>query len=69
MTRFAALRCLSIFPRKINYPDCRFTPYYISTPTIQVQTKDEDKYGIVEKLTEEFKSEGYRVIDINGARI
>ena len=44
------------------------TPYYISTPTIQVQTKDEDKYGIVEKLTEEFKSEGYRVIDINGAR-
>jgi len=45
------------------------TPYYISTPTIQVQTTDEDKYGIVEKLTEEFKGEGYRVTDINGARV
>lgn len=45
------------------------TPYYISTPTIQVQTTDEEKYGIVEKLTEEFKAEGYRVIDINGARV
>ncbi len=45
------------------------TPYYISTPTIQVETPDEEKYGIVKKLTEEFKREGYRVIDINGARV
>jgi phosphomannomutase/phosphoglucomutase len=45
------------------------TPYYVSTPTIQVTTTDEDKYDIVEKLTKEFKEEGYRVVDINGARV
>lgn len=45
------------------------TPYYVSTPTIQVKTTDEDKYGVVEKLTTEFKDEGYKVIDINGARV
>jgi phosphomannomutase/phosphoglucomutase len=45
------------------------TPSYVSTPTIQVKTTDEDKYTIVDALTKEFKSEKYRVIDINGARV
>lgn len=45
------------------------TPYYVSTPTIQVKTTDEDKYDVVEKLTKEFKDEGYKVVDINGARV
>lgn len=45
------------------------TPYYISTPTIQVKATDEDKYKVVEALTKEFKDEGYKVIDINGARV
>ncbi len=45
------------------------TPYYISTPTIQVKTTDEDKYSVVDQLTKEFKSEGLRVVDINGARV
>jgi len=45
------------------------TPYYISTPTIQVKTTDEDKYNVVETLTKEFKDDGYKVIDINGARV
>src|SRR3990167_9019652 len=45
------------------------TPYYVSTPTIQVKTTDEDKYEVVEKLTKEFKNEGYKVVDINGARV
>lgn len=45
------------------------TPYYVSTPTIQVTTTDEDKYNIVESLTNEFKKEGYKVVDINGARV
>ncbi|MCL5114151.1 MAG: phosphomannomutase/phosphoglucomutase [Patescibacteria group bacterium] len=45
------------------------TPYYVSTPTIQIVTTDEDKYSIVEKLTEEFKNEEFRVVDINGARV
>lgn len=45
------------------------TPYYISTPTIQVKTTDEDKYSIVNELVSEFKKEKYKVIDINGARV
>lgn len=45
------------------------TPYYVSTPTIQVKTTDEDKYKIVEELTKEFKKDGYKIIDINGARV
>lgn len=45
------------------------TPYYVSTPTIQLQTTDEEKYAIVDKLVNEFKAEGYRVVDINGARV
>ena len=45
------------------------TPYYVSTPTIQVKTTDEDKYKVVDELVEEFKTEGYKVNDINGARV
>ncbi|MBI2032215.1 MAG: hypothetical protein HYT09_01065 [Candidatus Levybacteria bacterium] len=45
------------------------TPYYVSTPTIQVKATDEDKYKIVEQLTKEFKDGGNRVVDINGARV
>lgn len=45
------------------------TPYYVSTPTIQVKATDEDKYKIVEELTEEFKKDGFNVVDINGARV
>ena len=45
------------------------TPYYVSTPTIQVKTTDEDKYNVVSELTKQFKDEGYKVVDINGARV
>lgn len=45
------------------------TPYYVSTPTIQVKTTDEDKYNIVDELVKEFKQDGYRMVDINGARV
>ncbi len=45
------------------------TPYYVSTPTIQVTTTDEEKYKIVDTLVAEFKKEGYKMIDINGARV
>lgn len=45
------------------------TPYYVSTPTIQVKTTDEGKYKIVEELTAGFKKDGNKVIDINGARV
>lgn len=45
------------------------TPYYISTPTIDVDCPDDKKYGIVDQLTLEFKRDFDRVIDINGARV
>lgn len=45
------------------------TPYYVSSPTLHAPCSDEVKYEVVEKLTKEFKDEGYEVIDINGARV
>jgi len=52
------------------------TPYYVSTPTLQVkcpvdteQYEESVKYNVVDQITEEFKTEGYDVIDINGARV
>jgi phosphomannomutase / phosphoglucomutase len=47
----------------------RSTPYYLSTPTIQVNTTDEKKYQIAETLTKEFQKEGYRVVTLSGARV
>jgi phosphomannomutase/phosphoglucomutase len=45
------------------------TPYYVSTPTLQVGCPDEVKYDVVDRLTKEFQEDGYDVIDINGARV
>ncbi|MDO8639557.1 MAG: phosphomannomutase/phosphoglucomutase [bacterium] len=68
---FAALKLLEYLSTQ-NKPLSQIvadTPYYVSTPTIQVKSSDEDKYKIVDQLVQEFKDEGYRVIDINGARV
>jgi len=45
------------------------TPYYVSTPSLQANCADEVKYDVVDKLTQEFKADGYDVNDINGARV
>ena len=45
------------------------TPYYVSTPTIDVECADDVKYEVVDRLTEEFKRDFDKVIDINGARV
>ena len=45
------------------------TPYYVSTPTIDVDCPDDKKYGIVDELTAKFKNDFDKVIDINGARV
>lgn len=45
------------------------TPYYVSTPTIQVKATDEDKYRIVGEVVKEFKDEGYKVLEISGGRV
>lgn len=44
-------------------------PRYISTPVINVETPDEIKHDIIKKITEQFKKEGYKVIDVDGVRI
>lgn len=44
-------------------------PKYVSTPTIIVPANDKEKHEIVNKLVEEFKKEGYHVVDIDGARV
>ena len=44
-------------------------PRYVATPTLHADCDDEVKYEVIEKLTQEFKDEGYEVIDINGARV
>ena len=68
---FAALKMLEYLSTQ-NEPLSKVvanTPYYISTPTIQAKSTDEEKYAIVEKLTADFKAGGNRVVDINGARV
>lgn len=44
-------------------------PKYISTPIINVDAPDEVKHETVKKITEDFKEEGYKVIDVDGARV
>jgi phosphomannomutase/phosphoglucomutase len=41
----------------------------VTTPTLHADCDDEIKYKVVEKLTQEFKDDGYEVNDINGARV
>jgi phosphomannomutase/phosphoglucomutase len=43
-------------------------PSYFSTPEIRLETSDELKFEIVDKLREEFKK-SYKVIDIDGVRV
>jgi phosphomannomutase/phosphoglucomutase len=45
------------------------TPYYISTPTIDVDCPDDKKYAVVDALTADFKRDFDNVVDINGARV
>lgn len=68
---FAALKILeylSTQDKKISEIIAEF-PSYLSTPTIFVETTDEDKHKIVAQLVQEFKDEGYKVVDVDGARV
>ena len=42
---------------------------YVGTPERLVRVTDETKFEIVEKCTQYFKEKGYKVIDIDGARV
>src|SRR5215831_2042411 len=44
-------------------------PHYYSTPVYNAPCADQVKYDITEHLVARFKREGYRVIDISGARV
>lgn len=45
-------------------------PQFVTSPEIKAHCADDVKYGVVDKLVEEFKGEyGDKVIDINGARV
>lgn len=45
------------------------TPQYISSPGYNAETPDDKKFNVVSELIREFKAEGYKVIDIDGARV
>lgn len=44
-------------------------PRYISTPLINIEVPDEVKHEIIRQITEQFKKENYKVVDIDGARV
>lgn len=44
-------------------------PYYCSTPEIRRPSTDEHKFTIVNKLRDRFRKKGYKLLDIDGARI
>jgi phosphomannomutase/phosphoglucomutase len=68
---YASLLILRILSeRKITLSQLKSEmPYYISTPEIRVDTNEEEKFNIVEDIVKHYKDEGYRVIDIDGARV
>jgi len=45
------------------------TPYYNSTPVLEVDCGDEVKYKIVDEIAKEFKKEGARTNTLNGVRV
>lgn len=44
-------------------------PHYLSTPLINIEAPDEIKHDVVQKITKQFQTEGYNVIDVDGARV
>lgn len=44
-------------------------PKWFSSPVYNVHCSDEEKYKISEQLTQRFKAEGHKVIDLSGARV
>lgn len=68
---FAALRILEYLGNqgKSLSEIIAATPYYISSPVMEVDCPDSKKYGVIEDLTKEFKKEGYKINTLNGVRV
>lgn len=68
---YASLRLTEILS-KIDKPLSSLLeefPSMYATPEIRTECPDEIKFEVVKRLVEKFKSEGLKVIDIDGARI
>ena len=44
-------------------------PSYYSTPEIRVDSTDEEKFNIVDRIKNYYKKKGYSIIDIDGVRV
>jgi len=44
-------------------------PKTFSTPELRVETGEEKKFEIVRRVTEAFRKQGYRIIDVDGVRV
>lgn len=68
---FAALNLLHYFSQEDKSVSAFVaeTPSYVSTPGYYASVPDDKKAHVVDELREEFKKEGYDVIDIDGARV
>ena len=68
---FAALKLIeALSQQNICVSDFVNTlPKRFSSPVWNVHCDDKEKYGISDQLTQVFKDRGYKVIDLNGARV
>lgn len=68
---FAALNLLHYFSQEDKSVSALVaeTPAYFSTPGYYAEVPDDKKVQVVDELREEFKKEGYKVIDIDGAKV
>ncbi|MCK5258169.1 MAG: phosphomannomutase/phosphoglucomutase, partial [Thermoplasmatales archaeon] len=66
---YACLRLLEILSEGVTLTSLvEKVPKYFATPEIRIETTDEKKFEIVEKLKKYFKK-AYKVIDIDGVRV
>lgn len=66
---YAALRLLEIMSEDVKLSHLAAeVPKYFATPEIRIETSDEEKFKIVDKLKKYF-NESYKVIDIDGVRV
>lgn len=68
---FASLRLVQILSNEERPLSCIVDeiPSYYSTPEIRVDSTDEEKFDIVERIKSHYREKGYNLIDIDGVRV
>ena len=68
---YASLRLLEILSKtdKSVTDLLSHLPKMIMTPEIRLDSDDNKKFEIVRRVTEYFKKEGYKVVDVDGVRV